>query len=177
MNDKQLLRRHIRQLKSHHTPIQLKELSAPIIDRLRHHPRLLAARCIMLYSALEDEVATEDLIELLYQQGKDVLLPRVIADGQMEVRHYQGSQSLRQGAYHIMEPMGPVCEHPDMIEVAVVPGMCFDAQGNRLGRGKGYYDRFLAQCPRIYKIGICFDFQKMPHIPSEPTDIRMDEVL
>ena len=55
--------------------------------------------------------------------------------------------------------------------------MAFDACGHRLGRGKGYYDRLLPRLSHCYKIGICFDFQKVPSVPTEPTDIAMDEVL
>ena len=63
------------------------------------------------------------------------------------------------------------------IDVAIIPGMSFDNDGNRLGRGKGYYDRLLAKIPQTYKIGMCFDFQKVEEVPTEETDIRMDEVL
>ena len=55
--------------------------------------------------------------------------------------------------------------------------MSFDAKGNRLGRGKGYYDRFLEKVPDMYKIGICFDFQKEESIPTEVTDIKMNEII
>ena len=62
--------------------------------------------------------------------------------------------------------------------MAVIPGMAFDSNGNRLGRGKGYYDRFLSMLPaRIYKIGVCFDFQKFEHIPTATNDIQMDCVI
>ena len=55
--------------------------------------------------------------------------------------------------------------------------MAFDHQGHRLGRGKGYYDRFLSQHPNIYKIGVCFDFQKRETIPAEDHDVRMEEII
>ena len=55
--------------------------------------------------------------------------------------------------------------------------MSFDLQNNRLGRGKGYYDRFLPLIPQAYKIGVCFDFQRMPGIPAGPHDMKVDEVI
>ena len=55
--------------------------------------------------------------------------------------------------------------------------MAFDRAKHRLGRGKGYYDRFLSNVPNIYKIGVCFDFQKVDNVPSDDFDIPMDEVL
>jgi 5-formyltetrahydrofolate cyclo-ligase len=61
--------------------------------------------------------------------------------------------------------------------IILVPGIAFDPQGHRLGRGKGYYDRFLAAHPDIYKIGVCFDFQKVPEVPVDEFDIPVDEVV
>ena len=63
------------------------------------------------------------------------------------------------------------------IDLAIVPGMAFDPQGHRLGRGRGYYDRFLPLIPQAYKIGLCFPFQLVGNVPTEPTDIAMDEVV
>lgn len=55
--------------------------------------------------------------------------------------------------------------------------MAFDADGNRLGRGKGYYDRFLALVPDAYKIGVCFPFQKFPAVPVDDNDVKMDIII
>ena len=77
-----------------------------------------------------------------------------------------------------MEPTGRSFTDYASIDLAVIPGMAFDTSGNRLGRGKGYYDRFLSLLPPyIYKIGVCFDFQKFNEIPSEATDVTMDLIL
>ena len=59
----------------------------------------------------------------------------------------------------------------------MVPGVAFDPKGNRLGRGRGYYDRFLSQHPDVPTIGICFDFQLVEKVPTDPNDIQMDAVL
>ena len=97
----------------------------------------------------------------------------------MELRRYTGRQDLQEGAFHIMEPTGTLLpqERYAEIETAVIPGMAFDRAGHRLGRGKGYYDRLLAKMPHIYKIGVCFDFQKVDSIPTEATDITMDTMV
>ena len=58
-----------------------------------------------------------------------------------------------------------------------MPGMSFDKDGNRLGRGKGYYDRFLTLLPHTYLIGVCFDFQLSDEVPHTDYDIRMNEVI
>ena len=63
----------------------------------------------------------------------------------------------------------------EKIDLILVPGMAFDAMGNRLGRGKGYYDKVLRHTP-AYKIGVCFDFQFLKAVPTEAHDVRMDNV-
>ena len=163
MNSKQELRRLIR-------------ASHPL-TKLSRHPRLAEARIVLLYSALPDEVPTLPLLNRLTTEGKTVLLPRVVSDTDMELRRYTGPNDLEPGAFGIMEPTGELFTDYDLIDVAVVPGMAFDREGHRLGRGKGYYDRFLAQLPHIYKIGICFPFQLVDKVPADAHDMLMDEVV
>ena len=78
-----------------------------------------------------------------------------------------------------MEPVGAQIPAGEAIDVVLVPGMAFDGDGNRLGRGKGYYDRFLKTlaAPRPQLIGVCFDFQKVDVVPTEPTDVKVDVVV
>lgn len=177
--EKKELRNLIRSRKRQFSSIQLEELSLDILARLSKNVHFQQAQTILAYYSLPDEVNTHLLIERLLKKGKRVLLPVVIDNENMILREYTGQQDLKEGALHIMEPIGK--EFPEQaysqIDVAIIPGMSFDPQGNRLGRGKGYYDKFLQQVPYIYKIGICFDFQKVEHVPSEDTDIIMDEVV
>ena len=132
-----------------------------------------------MYYSLPDEVKTHSFIDKMIANGKKVLLPVVIGAENLEIREYSGKQDLKEGAFHIMEPAGilfPKNRYSE-IEVGIIPGMGFDKEGNRLGRGKGYYDRFLQQIPSLYKIGICFPFQMLEYIPTEATDIKMNEVI
>jgi 5-formyltetrahydrofolate cyclo-ligase len=78
-----------------------------------------------------------------------------------------------------MEPVGEEMPADKVLDVVLVPGMAFDSEGNRLGRGKGYYDRFLKLLtnPRPKLIGVCFDFQKVDMVPTEPTDVKVDVVV
>lgn len=175
--NKSELRQMIRNYKRQYSSDELEMLSLEIINRLMHHPKVLEAHNILLYYSLPDEVNTHSLIDNLYKEGKQILLPKVIENGEMELRIYQGKESLHEGSFHIMEPSGPLFHNYNAIDLALVPGMSFDKDGNRLGRGKGYYDKFFARSPRIYKVGVCFDFQKVDHVPFEETDIPMDEIL
>lgn len=191
--DKQELRKEIRNRKRQFSQDQLGELSLSAISKLRKHPKVMAAHTLLLYYSLPDEVNTHEWIDELVAEGKRVLLPVVVNDKDMVIREYTGKHDLAEGSFHIMEPIGklfPEEKYPE-IEVAIIPGMSFDDTGHRLGRGKGYYDRFLTKlqgmegnhCERkeadgteVYKIGICFGFQKLQEIPFESHDILMDEV-
>jgi 5-formyltetrahydrofolate cyclo-ligase len=168
---KQELRRHIRTLKQQY----LTGGQTPCEVCVTSH--LDSSHTILLYNALPDEVPTQALMDQLIAQGKIVLLPCVINDTDMELRRYTGPQDLQPGSYGIQEPTGELFTDYDTIDVAIVPGMAFDAEGHRLGRGKGYYDRFLSRVPHLYKIGLCFSWQLVDHVPCDEHDIKMDEVI
>ena len=176
---KEELRRSVRRLKQQYTPAQLEELSQAVIARLR--PRLVEAQTILAYYSLPDEVCTRQLIDELIAEGKTVLLPKVLDAGRMELRRYTGPHDLTEGAYGIMEPVGEPFTDYALIDIALIPGMAFDAAGHRLGRGRGYYDRFLnSQWSMVngqWLIGLCFDFQKVPVLPSDDHDIPVDIVI
>ncbi len=175
--DKSTLRKEIRNRKRQFTSQQLNELSFAAIQRLLVHPRLKVAKTIMLYYSLPDEVCTHTLVDSLLLSKKNVLLPRVTGEGTMELRRYTGPSDLAIGAYDIMEPTGEPFTDYATIDLAIVPGMAFSPLGDRMGRGKGYYDRFLPFIPQAYKIGICFPFQMVDSLPTDEHDIRMDEVI
>ena len=159
------LRRIIREKKGQFTQQQLCELSLPIVDRIRS----------ML------EVDTHALLDELVAEGKTVFLPKVLDDETMELCRYTGRESLREGAFHIMEPITEFFCKDDLTKepspcYALIPGLAFDAQGHRLGRGKGYYDRFLTSF-KGKTIGVCFDFQKVAEVPVDAHDVAVDRVV
>ena len=168
---KTVLRQQMRAAKEKHAS-QLTQWSKETVERLKL--RLGESRVVMAYWPLSDEVDILPLISWLVAEGKTVLLPKVLDDETMELRRYTSPADLAEGAFHIQEPVGAAFTDYEMIDVALVPGMAFDAAGHRLGRGKGYYDRFLSAHPRLYKIGVCFPFQRVPLVPSEPHDVCMD---
>lgn len=175
--DKKELRKQIRGRKRQFTNSELEELSLPVINRLLSMPEIADSQTILMYYSLPDEVYTHDAVEVLARQGKTVLLPKVIDSENMEIRVYRNKEDLAKGSYGIMEPKGQLFTDYGKITTAVIPGMSFDSSYNRLGRGKGYYDRFLKKIPLAYKIGVCFDFQKEKDIPHEENDVKMDTVI
>lgn len=184
---KQELRQRICDIKRQFTPQQLVQLSFPVLERLK--PLLRDANVIMAYYSLPDEVYTHDLLNELVGAGKTVLLPQVVDSETMVLRRYSSKADLREGVLHIMEPVGEVFTDYQLIDIVLVPGVAFDAQGHRLGRGRGYYDRFftLHSIPDRWsptrslslftKIGVCFDFQKVPEVPTDANDVPVDMVV
>lgn len=177
MENKKEIRAYIRALKKQYSNEELIKLSRPVTDKLLKHKKVKEAQTILMYYSLADEVYTHDTITKLVNMNKTVLLPKVIDDENMIICHYKSDKDLSEGAFHIMEPIGEEFTNYNKIELCIVPGMSFDSNNNRLGRGKGYYDRFLAKVPNSYKIGVCFDFQKLKEIPSGKYDINVDEVI
>lgn len=139
------------------------------------HPAVRAARAVALFSPLPDEPQISEIIELIARE-RVVLLPRVEGD---VMRFYPFSpKAMSRGAYGIMEPMDGKPFPPGEIDVMVVPGVAFTACGKRMGRGKGFYDKYMSQkCFRAYKMGVCYTEQILPSLPCEPHDISMDEVI
>lgn len=171
---KAMLRQQMREAKRRHYA-ELPKWSAAIVSCLQK--RLSEGRGVLAYWPLPDEVDIRPLIDGLVAAGKTVLLPKVTGDETMELRCYTSHADLVEGAFHIMEPVGTPFTDYAQIDIALIPGMAFDGACRRLGRGRGYYDRFFAACPYIYKIGVCFPFQRVQEIPVEAHDVLMDEVI
>ncbi len=146
--------------------------------RLESKPLFKSAQVVLLFHSLPDEPSTHELVARVSRE-KTVLLPVVINEDTLELREYRGESSMKSGAFEILEPQGEPFTDFARIDLAVIPGVAFDGAGNRLGRGRGYYDRLLQRLAPygIPTIGVCFDFQKLSEIPSEAHDIRVDEVV
>ena len=170
---KQELRRYISQEKKKYGTTELIDKSETLFRLLEGHPLFQKSGTILLYYALPGEVSTHAFIEKWYQQ-KQILLPVVVGE-ELELRQYTGPSCMREGAFHIMEPTGDVFDQLRKIELSIIPGVSFDAQGHRLGRGKGYYDRLLPKL-KSYNIGVCFHFQVVPEVPTDSFDRVMNEV-
>ena len=171
---KAVLRQQMREAKHKHSA-EMPKWSVTIVERLWN--RLVESETVLAYWPLPDEPDIRPLIDGLVAMGKTVLLPKVTGNETMELCRYTSSADLAEGMFHIMEPAGTPFTDFSQIDMALIPGVAFDASCRRLGRGRGYYDRFLAVNPCIYKIGVCFPFQRVPEVPAEAHDILMDEIV
>ena len=133
----------------------------------------------MFYISLGGEPDTTGMITAARSLGKIVMVP-VCMKNKILIRPclLEDSAKLKVGPYGIREP---ALERPvplDNLDLVIVPGIAFDKKGNRLGRGKGYYDRFLNKLSsRTATIGLAFDFQILPSVPTTPRDVNVQEII
>lgn len=132
---------------------------------------------VLFYYPTAGEISLIPLIQRAWAEGKQVALPRVEQDGCMSARLYAPGDVLPLGAYAIPAPSGDaVCFGVDELDLVLAPGTAFDVQGNRLGQGGGYYDRYLAGGQAI-KAGVGYDFQLIATVPEQAHDIKMNAVF
>ncbi len=176
IEEKLQLRKHIKEIKKTFSTNELAHKSDKIIQNLLSLNLFREKDIVLSYWSLPDEVHTINLNQLLFKQGKTILLPSVVRDD-LQIRYFEGiEQMVAMPPFGIKESVGKVFEDLMKIQIILVPGVAFDRKLRRMGRGKGYYDRFLLKTKGI-KIGLCFDFQLFEDIPHTDTDILMDMIV
>lgn len=170
------IRHQIRLRKKACSLAERSALSKKVVARLMNTDSWKNAHTVLLYYSLPDEVDTHELASAAVCEGKIVLLPSVVGDD-LELHIFNEKEELVEGAFHIQEPAGNLFTDYDSIDLAIIPGVAFTPNGVRLGRGRGYYDRLLTHLAKTYKIGLCWPFQLLNEIPSEPHDICMNMII
>lgn len=143
--------------------------------RLEESAAFMVAEHILMYHSLPDELSTHSFLDK-WQSRKHFYLPRVNGVN-LDILPYNRSR-LSLGSFHIEEPTGDETASIDDIDMIIVPAVAYDRNGNRVGRGKGYYDRLLSDhsC-HATTVGICYDFQVVDEIDAEPHDVAVDFVI
>lgn len=173
--EKKALRKIIKEAKAMHSVAELTLQSEAVFRAVEQLDEFLAARSVLAYWSLSDEVQTHDFVER-WCDKKKIYLPVVKGDN-LEIVRYEGRSSLApEPIFGILEPTSAEKVGIESIDLVIVPGVAFASDGRRLGRGKGYYDRLLTSSA-VAKVGVCFDFQLKSNIPTEDYDVRMDLVV
>lgn len=173
--EKKEIRETMRRLNRAMDPQRRLTVSAAIFAAVERLPEFRAARTVAVFAALPDEPATDEALAR-WAETRRVVLPRVEGE---TMRFYDcRPETLAFGAFGILEPQGERPCGAGEIDLAVCPGVAFTADGRRLGRGRGYYDRYLGQPAfRGYRVGVCYAHQLVDDLPAEPHDVRMDTVI
>jgi len=157
------------------------EAEAAIARNVWLVPEIAAARTLLLYASLPDEVATDAIAREALRRGVTVTYPRCLPDTfDLALHHLRDLGELRDsGSYGIREP-DPACPllRVSDIDAALVPGLAWDRDGGRLGHGAGYYDRLFADPAwRGFRCGIFFASQELPRVPRDPWDAPLHAVV
>jgi 5-formyltetrahydrofolate cyclo-ligase len=172
IESKQAIRQLIKEQKKQLSLQEKDEFSYTIFQALAQQDVFQKAHSVLCYWSMPDEVQTHTFI-LDNIADKTWLLP-VIAGNSLEIRRFIGLDNLKQGILGIEEPIGE--PYDGTIDLAIIPGLAFDRKGNRLGRGKGFYDQFLSQ-HAPYTIAVAFHCQLINEVPVEPWDITMQQII
>ncbi|GLI46457.1 5-formyltetrahydrofolate cyclo-ligase [Methanoculleus bourgensis] len=174
---KTALRLQAKETRSLLSPSQIATLSR-IIER-----RLLdlvnGFETIMVYVSKVPEVETECLITDLNRRGVRVVVPIIERETtSLRLSYLPDPSVLRASTFNVPEPLGhELPARPEDVQVIIIPMLAFDAEGNRLGYGAGYYDRFLCRYPHPIKIGVAFSCQQAERIPADGNDVKMDYIV
>lgn len=182
MLSKQQLRAEAKKTLEGLLPDERLKRSRKIAEKLYRLDVFKDARNVCTYVSMPAEVDTTLLIDELIGMGKRVLVPLTnLENKELRLYHITSRQAcLKPGTLGISEPDKGKCSEadPKEVDLVLVPGLLFDRKHNRLGRGAGLYDRFLAALPqRVHKIGLAFSFQVVSELPTYPHDVRLDQVL
>ena len=156
----------------------LNEKSKTITKKVINHPFYKQAELVFAYIDAKGEVMTEELIRHAWKQGKKVAVPKIHGEV-MEFYLITSFEQLEYGCFGLMEP-DDMC--PKVIDIpensmVLMPGVAFDRTGNRIGYGKGYYDKYFTKFPNLNKIALSLDIQVVPEISAEPHDLKADCVI
>lgn len=174
--EKSDIRREVRQRIKALSPEERMAEARSIFDRVEALDSFGKAQCVAAFVAMPDEVPTKEILERWLKLGKRIVVPRVEGD---IMRFYDYSPDrIVVGAYGIEEPVGYDEVAPTEIDLIIVPARAFTLAGARLGRGGGFYDKYMSlEGFSAYKVGVAFGCQIFDELPTDKHDIRVDTVV
>lgn len=161
------------------TPEVRREYETSLLKKVSENPSIQQAKTIGITLSMAHEVETGEIIDYLLKQGKNILIPKTLPKREMAFAPYEGEETLLESAYGVMEPL-PTAEFVDKneIDVILVPGLVFTPNGDRLGHGGGYYDRYLATYTgKTVSLAFPEMIQSEVTWPVEPHDIAVQEMI
>ena len=177
MDEKEALRAEVRKAMACIPLKEREESDRLLLRQFLELPQVAQAGTLMIFYGVGGEVATGTLLAPLKKMGKQVALPRCLPGRDMEARLVDGKESLRPGSFGIPEP-GEECPRieREALDLILVPALCYDRLGYRLGQGGGYYDRYLdGYCG--FTVGLCRGIFLCDMLPRQPHDQRVELVL
>ncbi|HAX18473.1 MAG TPA: 5-formyltetrahydrofolate cyclo-ligase [Actinobacteria bacterium] len=179
--NKKNLRKKIISLRDSIPEDQRNKKSRLIALKLFKNRKYRESECILFFYPFGSEVDTRLIISHSLCRNKRIILPKVSENNNIETYFVKNPEKeLKPGYFGIMEPDIQKCRKAALkeIDLAVIPGVCFDKHFNRLGYGGGFYDRLILQLDKnILKISLCFDIQLIENVPMSPYDMKVDMII
>lgn len=174
--DKKLLRQSIKQKKREMTAEQIESASARLGQMLAECDLYQQAETVYFYLPYNQEVRTVPMVQRAFDEGKRVAVPKIYGD-EMRFIYISDFTGIEKSSCGIPEPVadGPVADDPTAL--VLMPGLAFDKQGNRVGYGGGFYDKFLQAEPNHPTVALCYNFQLFDMLETDDYDIPVDLVL
>lgn len=176
LETKQEIRKQIRKIRDQIEPDVWQRATGVITEQVIQSDNFREATDLLCYLNIQSETGTHAIIEEAWRLGKNVWVPKV-SGNEMNFFCIHSFAELKKGSYDVPEPDGngtPFDASCALMTLMILPGVAFDKRGNRIGYGKGYYDRYLNSNSGIETVGICFDLQVIDKIPAEDTDHSLD---
>ena len=175
MDSKKDIRKQVLTLRERLTVKEQDEKSQCIFNQVINHPFFMDANIIYCYVDYKQEVKTRSIIQHAWEQGKNVAVPKIVDD---EMRFYfiESFEELKEGYRGIPEPIN--CKIADAKSpLVIMPGVAFDKSKNRIGYGKGFYDKFLKNSPYSHTMALCYEVQLVEKVPTDPFDIKPEILI
>jgi len=175
---KKLLRREMKSRLAKLSSDEKVNLSRAVIQKFLALPVYRDAKIIMAYLSMPDEIQLQEFFTAALADKKILAVP-FIAAGEMTAVVLPNLNSLEVGAYGIATVKSDVRKFVDAekIDCVITPGLAFDKRGHRLGKGGGFYDKFLLRAVNAKKIALAYDCQLVDSVPAESFDVNVDMVL
>ncbi|MGE5308287.1 MAG: 5-formyltetrahydrofolate cyclo-ligase [Deltaproteobacteria bacterium] len=175
---KEKLRTKIQSVLKNKKEEELSEKSRSVMNALFRNRLFKRAKTVMFYLSISGEVDTSEMIKEALRSGKKVVVPVCGEKRNIVPCTLKEDGTMLRGPYGILEPALKTPVALKELDLIIVPGLAFDEKGGRLGRGKGYYDAFLAKLPtETRSIGLAYDFQVLPSVPTADHDVNVHKVI
>lgn len=172
---KRIIRMNKKKIRENLTGKEISKKSMDLINIFLESPIYKEANTIMSYMSIRNEIETSFLNKRILKDNKKLILPVIRNDNIVAVNIKKNDEFVL-GKYQILEPKF-VKNWNDEIDLILIPGIAFDYDGNRVGFGKGYYDKFLKKHDKSIRLGFLYDFQLVNKIEIENHDIKMDFLI
>ncbi|MBR3502718.1 MAG: 5-formyltetrahydrofolate cyclo-ligase [Clostridia bacterium] len=173
---RECIRSEVRKKRQAVSGIHVAEMSLRICEKIVALPEYLKAKRVLCYAALPEEVQTRGILWAIQRSRRELYLPVWQRDGSMKAVRVTEDTEFKPDQFGIDTPVSDETLPPEQLDLALVPGVAFDRAGNRLGFGKGYFDRFLARC-RCPAIGLAYELQLVDAIEAQPQDVPMQKII